>query len=428
MRAKHTTGVGDSGQEGLTPRHLYVHAPFCARRCSYCDFAVQVAAEPPVAAWVDAVANELELVARAQGWDGSLRLVTLYLGGGTPSLLGTGAVARLLSRVAGHADAGDLEELTVEANPESFTPELARDWRASGVDRISLGVQTFHGPSLRWMGRLHEPGGAARAVGTARAAGFDNVGLDLIFGLPGRLGRDLHDDLDRILALEPEHVAVYGLSVETGTPLARWVAEGRESVPDAERYADEYLAVADRLAAEGYEHYEVSNFARPGRESRHNRAYWEGVPYLGLGNGAHSYLPPRRWWNHRGWQEYRTLVARGELPRAGHEELDTAGARLERYWLALRTREGLPARKLEDGGRALVSRWVEQGWAAPDTERLRLTPAGWLLLDRLAVELDATAAAPTTTAARGGAGGEAGAGADPGVVVGTEAAGGTGTA
>ncbi len=386
--------VGNGRVEGtVKPRHLYVHAPFCARRCSYCDFAVTVASDPPVEAWADALGREMEAVARARDWAGPLELDTLYLGGGTPSLLGVGAMARLLGALARRAVTTDVVEFTAEANPESFTPELAADWRQAGVDRVSLGAQTFHAPSLRWMGRLHGPDGPGRAVETARAAGIGNVGLDLIFGLPSRLGRDLEDDLDRILALEPDHISVYGLSVEPETPLGRWVAEGKEEVADEDRYRDEYLRVAERVRAAGYHHYEVSNFALPGREARHNGAYWSGVPYLGLGNGAHSFIAPERWWNHRDWGEYRRAVAAGETPRADEETVGPDAARLERIWLGLRVDEGLPRDELSDAQLERAREWERHGWVEPDPDRVRLSVDGWLLLDRLAVELDSAAPA-----------------------------------
>ncbi|HSH45440.1 MAG TPA: hypothetical protein VK966_06275, partial [Longimicrobiales bacterium] len=212
--------------------------------------------------------------------------------------------------------------------------------------------------------------------------------LDLIFGLPERLGRDMGQDLDRILALEPEHVSVYGLTAEANAPLGRWVAEGRETMPDEDRYGEEYLQVAERLRAEGYLHYEVSNFARPGREAVHNAAYWTGVPYLGLGNGAHSFVPPRRWWNRRDWGEYRTLVSAGASPRESWEDVSGETAELERLWLGLRTRDGLDPASLTEGQRSMTRMWVRQEWAEVAGDRIRLTAEGWLLLDRLAVELE----------------------------------------
>ena len=371
----------------MQPEYLYVHAPFCARRCSYCDFAVHVASEPPVEPWAEAVGGELKRLADQEGWDEPLELRTLYLGGGTPSLLGIGAIARLREALEATARLDGVTEFTAEANPESFTPELARDWVASGVGRVSFGAQTFHEPTLRWMGRLHGPEGPGRAVRIARAAGVDNLSLDLIFAVPERLGRSLDDDLDRLLALEPEHVSVYGLTVEEETPLGRWVDAGREAMPDDERYREEYLRLSDRLKAEGFVHYEVSNFGRPGREAVHNQAYWQGVPYIGLGNGAHSYLPPRRWWNRRDWFAYRTEVAGGGSGREDEERVSAEDARLERVWLGLRTREGLGRDELTPEQERLVGGWRRSGLAEADDGRVRLTTEGWLVLDRLAVEL-----------------------------------------
>lgn len=380
----------------MLPRHLYVHAAFCARRCSYCDFAVHVATDPPVAAWSDAIGTEMRAVAAERGWEERLPLETLYLGGGTPSLLGPEAVPRLIERLAESVDLGGLEEFTAEANPESLTREVAESWARSGVDRISFGAQTFHPPTLRWMGRLHGPEGPERAVRTARAAGIGNIGLDLIFGVPERLERDLDQDLDRLLELAPDHISIYGLTVEEGTPLGRWVSEGREVMPEQERYRDEYLRVADRLGGEGYEHYEVSNFARPGRGSRHNAAYWRGVSYLGLGNGAHSFVSPERWWNRRDWHEYRTAVASGGTGREGSEHVSAESRRLEEIWLGLRTRDGVSWPTLTGGQAELAQEWLMRGLAErvgqPGRERLRLTVEGWLLLDRLTVQLDEAAA------------------------------------
>jgi oxygen-independent coproporphyrinogen III oxidase len=240
---------------------------------------VQATAQAPVTPWLRAVAGELQLLAQHQGWAAPLSLDTLYVGGGTPSTLGVGAMQAMRAAFDPHARwIDDAAEWTAEANPESFTPALAVDWRQAGINRISLGVQTFHEPALRWMGRLHGADGPGRAMAAARAAGFGNVSIDLIFGLPERLGRDWADDLDRALSLEPDHISLYGLTAELATPLGRWVREGRETLADQDRYAEEYLLANARLSAAGFEHYEVSNFARPGLRSRHNFAYWTGAP------------------------------------------------------------------------------------------------------------------------------------------------------
>lgn len=383
----------------MTPRSLYIHVPFCTRRCSYCDFAVTATAEAPTGAWLEAIAAELRLRAERQGWDVPLRLETLYVGGGTPSLLGPDAMARLADAISpwvGWDPAG--VEWTSEANPESFTPQVARAWRAAGVNRISLGTQTFHEPTLRWMGRMHGPAGAARALLAAREAGFDNVSLDLIFGVPARLGRDWGADLEAMLGLDPEHISLYGLTAEAATPLGRWVREGREALADEDRYADEYLEAHRTLTAAGFEHYEVSNFGRPGRRSRHNFTYWTGAPYLALGPGAHGYDPPERWWNLRDWLAYRDATAAGRLPEEDRERVSAGDAALERLWLGLRTDAGVPLASLTPGQHALAGRWAAAGLAAEAGGALRLTPEGWLLLDHLAVEF-AAAGEPAAGAA-----------------------------
>jgi oxygen-independent coproporphyrinogen-3 oxidase len=376
----------------MRPASLYVHVPFCVRRCAYCDFAVQATREAPTAAWLEAIAGEWDLLAEERGWREPLRLDTLYVGGGTPSLLGAGAMAGLGGALRRHAgwDA-DAVEWTCEANPESFDLPLARDWRAAGVNRISLGAQSFDEGVLRWMGRMHGADGPGRALAAARAAGFDNVSIDLIFGLPGRLGRDWAADLDRTLQLAPEHVSLYGLTAEAATPLGRWVREGKEALADEDRYADEFLLAHERLTAAGYEHYEVSNFGLPGRRSRHNSAYWTGAPYAALGPGAHAFYPPERRWNLRGWEAYQESIQRRQLPVEGQEHVSAEDAALERVWLALRTDLGYDAVAATPTQLDLARLWEAQGWADLGGGRVRLTADGWLLLDRLAVDFDAAA-------------------------------------
>lgn len=370
----------------MIPRSLYVHVPFCARRCFYCDFAVHAARRPPTGEWLQAVGQEMGLLAAERAWLQPLELQTFYVGGGTPSLLETGAMRRLLEQLSPFARLVPGAEWSCEANPESFGADLARDWRAAGVDRLSLGVQTFSAQALRWMGRLHGSDGPARAVLAARAAGFHNVSVDLIFGLPERLDRNWPGDLERALELEPEHVSLYGLTAETGAPLGRRVTEGREVLADEDRYADEYLLAHERLVAAGYEHYEVSNFARPGFRSRHNEVYWTGEPYAALGPGAHAFYPPLRCWNLRDWSAYRKALRHGELPLDDQEAIEHEAAALERVWLGLRTAEGIDLNGSTSEQRELAADWARRGWAAVHGTSVRLTPEGWLLLDRLALE------------------------------------------
>ncbi len=377
-----TSGPGVNHR--VTPRHAYVHAPFCARRCSYFDFAVTVDARPPTNTWLEAIGRELDQAIEARAWP-KLALDTIYVGGGTPSLLGPGAMAGLAATLARHADwsPGNVE-WTAEANPERFSADLALDWRRAGVNRISLGAQTFDLAVLRWMGRLHGPDGPGHAVRSARAAGFENLSLDLIFGLPARFERDWSADLDRVLALDPDHVSLYGLTAESATPLGRWVAEGREQLPPEDQYEEEYLLATERLTSAGFVHYEVSNFARPGRDSRHNRAYWSGAAYLGLGPGAHSFVPPQRWWNVRDWAEYRHRLSTGKGPVEDHEAVSAEAGALERAWLGLRTRDGINALSAAEAD--LLASWVTRGLAEPgEGDAVRLTARGWLVLDTLAV-------------------------------------------
>jgi oxygen-independent coproporphyrinogen-3 oxidase len=355
----------------------------------YCDFAVEVRREGGTAEWLEALAGELAVLDRREGALLASDLDTLYVGGGTPSLLGPRAMWGLSEVVGVHRLGAACLEWTAEANPESLSAEVAAEWKAAGVTRISVGAQSFHPGALRWMGRLHGPDGVGVAVESARGAGFEDISVDLIFGLPGHLGRSWAEDLARTLELAPEHVSLYGLTVESSTPLGRAVREGREDPVDEERYREEYLLAAEILAGAGFEHYEVSNFARPGHASRHNQAYWSGQPYLGLGNGAHSYVHPVRRWNQRSWPQYRGAVLAGRSPEAGREVLGEEAIRLERVWLSLRTSRGFTAEGLPPRASALLSRWTHAGLATRCGGRVRLTAEGWLVLDQLAVELDA---------------------------------------
>lgn len=360
--------------------HLYVHVPFCARRCSYCDFAIAVRRTVPSARFTDAVLAEWRGWLAHEGWGAHPGLHTLYFGGGTPSRLDPGELARLVERLAQDRPLVRGAEVTLEANPDDVTPDRARAWRAAGVTRISLGVQSFDPRVLAWMHRTHEAAQVGPAVDALRRAGFDDLSLDLIFALPEALGRDWADDLGRALALEPTHLSLYGLTVEPGTPLGRWTERGAAHPPADERYAAEYVAAHAALGAAGFEHYEVSNAARPGYRAVHNSAYWARAPFIGLGPSAHSGLGRWRAWNVAPWAAYERAALAGTAVRAGEEWLDEAQVRLERRYLGLRTVEGLA----EDEAGPDAGRWVAEGWAVREAGRVRLTVEGWLRLDALA--------------------------------------------
>lgn len=365
----------------MLPRHLYVHVPFCGRRCSYCDFSIAVRRTTPVDEYLHALESELETRFTAwQGWE----LDTLYLGGGTPSRLGGPGIARLVERITRRASLARGAEVTIEANPDDVNADAAAAWRAAGVNRISLGVQSFDPAVLGWMHRLHDGEAAETAVRVLRDAGFADLSIDLIFALPSNLQRDWTRDLDLALALQPTHLSLYGLTVEHRTPVGRWRDRGTVEEAPEERYENEYLEAHHRLTAAGLDHYEVSNFGRPGAHARHNSAYWSGVAYGGIGPAAHEYDTVARRWNVAPYAEWVRRVGAGKDPIEGSERLSSGERSAEQVYLGLRTEAGL---ELMAGERDRVAAWIAAGWGTIVDGRLRLTASGWLRLDALAADL-----------------------------------------
>jgi oxygen-independent coproporphyrinogen-3 oxidase len=360
--------------------HLYLHIPFCARRCSYCDFAIAVRRDVPSEGFVDAILAEWNAASPSPPWAEAPGFTTIYLGGGTPSRLSPTAILRLVQTLTQARPLLPGAEVTLEANPEDVTPDLCAAWAAAGINRVSLGVQSFDPAVLRWMHRTHLAEDVPRAVATLRSAGITNLSLDLIYALPAELERDWSRDLDQALALDPQHLSLSGLTVEPHTPLGRWVDRGEAQPTPDERYAAEFLLAHERLGAAGFEHYEVSNYARPGKRAVHNSAYWRRAPYLGLGPSAHSAAGSRRWWNLREWSAWERAIASGEPTVAGEETLDAEMIRIEDLYLGLRTDAGLPLTEVAPATAAL---WEGEGWATRAGKRLKLTPEGWLRLDAL---------------------------------------------
>jgi oxygen-independent coproporphyrinogen-3 oxidase len=372
-------------------RHLYVHVPFCTRKCSYCDFAIAVRRVVPVKEYVDSLRNEF--VVR------NLRetlapLASLYFGGGTPSRLGAPGVAEAIAVVREFAELDADAEVTLEANPEDITPDAVESWKQAGVNRLSIGIQTFDDAVLSWMHRVHDAERAAHAVAIARAGGIDAYSVDLIFALPEFLTRNWERDLDRTLALDADHVSLYGLTIEPDTPLGRWKERGDVLDTPDEKYESDFLLAHERLTSAGYQHYEVSNFAKPGKRARHNSAYWRHVPYVGVGPSAHGFDGRRRRWNARHYSEWASVLASQSDPIAGEELLVEANRQAETVYLGLRTSDGLVL--LNDEERLRVLSWDRQGWVevlertesgAPS--RVRCTALGWMRLDALAADLTA---------------------------------------
>jgi oxygen-independent coproporphyrinogen-3 oxidase len=260
------------------------------------------------------------------------------------------------------------------------TAATAAAWRAAGVTRVSLGVQSHDPAVLAWMHRTHRAEQVVPAVDKLRSAGISNISVDLIFALPESLQRDWHRDLALTLALEPAHLSLYGLTVESHTPLSRWTARGEIVPTPDERYASEFLQADHELGAAGFEHYEVSNYARTGLQSRHNSSYWSGANYIGLGPSAHSHLDGVRSWNVREWADYHARIGAGRQLEEGSELVDGGGRGIEKRYLGLRTSAGIPAADLPAKAR---EDWLAAGWATVTGSRLRLTPEGWLRLDAL---------------------------------------------
>ncbi len=370
--------------------HLYLHVPFCARRCSYCDFAIAVRRTVPARAYADLVIREWQAWQASPAWDGDIE--TIYFGGGTPSLLDPAELERMLEAFRHQRPVAAAAEITLEANPDDVSPERARAWRLLGFNRVSLGVQSFDPGVLQWMHRTHTSEDVPRAVAALRAAGFANLSLDLIFALPAHLGRDWSRDLSLALALGPEHLSLYGLTVEERTPLARWVARGETIRSDDSAYAGEFLEADAAMRQAGFEHYEVSNAARPGFRSRHNSAYWHRRPFIGLGPSAHSGWDNQRRWNIREWSAYERAVSEGRPAMEGEEHLDESAVALETLYLGLRTTEGVPQSSVP---KDQADAWTAAGWAQRYEGRLRLTPEGWLRLDALVASVEMARSFPT---------------------------------
>lgn len=310
---------------------LYFHIPFCKRACAYCDFYKQIGTrdlEPTL----DAMHRELDL--RASYLRGA-PVTTVYFGGGTPSLCSPRQIGEFMEQIYGLFDTARLEEVTLEANPDDLTADYLRDLRGAGINRLSVGIQSFDDDCLRLMNRRHDAAQAVRAVETAQRIGFDNISTDLIFGVPGFGGERLRHSIRQMLALGVQHISAYHLTIEPGTFFGRQMAQGRFSPVAEEISEEEFLRVHTELTDAGYEHYEISNFALPGRRARHNASYWHSVPYLGIGPAAHSFDGTERHWNVSSVSRYLA----GEAPEA--EQLTLRDRYNEYLMTRLRTAEGI---------------------------------------------------------------------------------------
>ena len=376
------------------PLGFYVHIPFCASRCGYCDFNTYTAQElgngVSQGSYADTVLAEIRL-ARAVLPAIAPPVTTVFFGGGTPSLLPAEHLGLILAEIGQEFGLAPDAEVSTEANPESVTPAYFAKLRETGFTRVSLGMQSAVGHVLATLDRQHSPNRPVAAVAEARAAGFEHVNLDLIYGTPGESDDDWQRSLDAAVAAGPDHVSAYALVVEDGTALARKVSSGVVAAPDDDVLADRYLQADDTLAAAGFDWYEVSNWARtPQAQSRHNRLYWSGANWWGAGPGAHSHIGGTRWWNVRHPSRYAQALDAGLSPAAGRETLTERAQLTERLMLEIRMSDGLDLAGLP----AAVTRHAEQcvTWGLADRhalgqDRLVLTQRGRLLADAVVRDL-----------------------------------------
>lgn len=375
---------------------LYIHIPFCERKCIYCDF-YSIENLSPLDEFLGALHGEIDRYAR---YGEGVTFQTIFFGGGTPSLLLPAQVDQILRHLRQVFVVEDDAEVTLETNPGTVDAEKLRGFRDAGVNRLSIGVQSFHQDELNFLGRIHDADQAERCVWLARDAGFGNINSDLIYSIPGQSLERWHETLSRALKLAPEHLSAYSLIVEDNTPLARMVRAKQVSPnpPDAE--ADLYELTMATMLENGYEHYEVSNYAREGYRSRHNWNYWQHGNYLGFGPSAHSFWTDktsaiaRRWWNVASVSGYNKRLMQGEFPRVSEESLSVDALMTERLFLGLRSC-GLNLREFrkEFGGglldkhQSLIEEFVDRSIVIIDGDLLRLTSKGFLVCDEVCVRL-----------------------------------------
>lgn len=371
---------------------IYIHIPFCLRKCPYCAFYSRGLDSLGPGEWIRDYLSGLEL--EIDFWRGQVQGRTLYIGGGTPTVLAADQLTSLIARARTAFALPEEAEVTVEANPGAVEAGLWAALRRAGVNRLSLGVQSFDDRLLAFLGRIHRAEEAVQAFHQARAAGFGNINLDLMFGLPRQSLRQWEDSLQQALNLEPEHISLYGLTVEEGTPLAEWIATGCERLPPEEIEIEMYGRAVDLLEAHGYEQYEISNFARPGYSCLHNDLYWCNEPYLGLGASACSYLDGERSRKVNDIALYGAILAQGGRPVEERERLSLRGQMGETMMLGLRRTAGVNVARFRERFGCLpeavfaeeLGRLLEAGLVATDGTHWRLTRTGILLANQAFLE------------------------------------------
>jgi putative oxygen-independent coproporphyrinogen III oxidase len=359
---------------------LYIHVPFCRTKCPYCDFYSMVDLSL-IPAWLDALELEARIYRERFGFFDSL-----YLGGGTPTILGSRELTRLMGVLFRDLSFSEDPEITIEANPDDITKEKATLVRDLGFNRISLGVQSLHEKELRFLQRRHSAQQAEEAIERILVSGLTNLGIDLMYGLPGQGESEWMASLKRIVGYNPAHISCYQMTISEGTPFHRMIEQGRIQVPDEERERAFFLLTSAYLTENGYIHYEISNFAREERTmSRHNLKYWRHIPYLGLGPSAHSFIKGLRWWNLQSVNAYCQALACRKKPVEGRERLTDEQVRLESLFLGFRTNEGVKRSIIEScpGSDRALREIRSAGLVKLQADRIIPTREGFILADSL---------------------------------------------
>ena len=373
---------------------LYIHIPFCEKRCVYCDFYTVAGVSSRIPDYVAALKKEIGLRAAEPFWQRQ-RFATVFFGGGTPSLLSPQQIAEILDTVFGAFQFEQHPEITIEANPGTLTSEQLARYRSTGVNRLSLGVQSLHADELERLDRIHSPQQAIDAVMMARHAGFENINMDFIFALPQQTIPRWQASLEQAFELQPTHISAYNLTIEHGTPLDVKIRKGEMEPLSEEEERAFYQFTIDFLESHGYRQYEISNFAKPGFEAKHNIKYWDGSVYLGLGASAHSFDGKRRFWNVANLRKYLEALAAARLPEDSAEQLSKSQQMFETAFLGLRQRQGVDlaafAKKFRQSFDAtfngLVPELEKGGLLIRRDERLQLTPEGLFLCDEICAKL-----------------------------------------
>jgi oxygen-independent coproporphyrinogen-3 oxidase len=373
---------------------FYIHIPYCAKRCGYCDFNTYTPSELKSgdldslsSSYIDSALKEIEMAAQAAG---PAIVPTIFFGGGTPSLLPAAQLARIIDAIKSRFTLDKNIEITLEVNPDSVTQEFLDEIKSAGATRISMGMQSAVGSVLKVLDRTHNPENVERAVSMARAAGFEHVSVDLIYGSPGETMDEWRRSVEYALALDIDHISAYALIVEKGTKLAAQINRGELTMPPDDQSADKYLLADQLFEAAGFNWYELSNWSKPGGRCRHNIAYWDGSFWWGVGAGAHSYLNGKRWWNVKHPSSYQEKILQGQSPELSHEILTPENLSDEFIMLQIRRREGILHNRLSSAQIAKAEEFLSAGYldsASWQDMRLVLSRDGRLIADKIVREL-----------------------------------------